>query len=124
MRQWIEWSSLGIEVLAVVTIVGAIGVGFVRFLLDLARREADPYRAYKELFGRALLLSLEFMIAADLIRTVLVDLTPQGIGMLGALVVIRTFLSWSVVVEIEGHWPWQSAPAAQTERVGANDDGR
>lgn len=123
MHQWIEWSSLGIELLAVVTIVGSIGYGFVRFLLDLWKRDPDPYRAYKDMFGRALLLSLEFMIAADLIRTVIVDLTPQAVAMLGALVVIRTFLSWSVVVEIEGHWPWQaSALAARSERPGAKND--
>ena len=122
MRQWIEWSALGIELLAVVIIVSTIFFGFLRFLLQLSRRAADPYRQYKELFGRSLLLSLEFMIAADLIRTVIVDLTPQGVAMLGALVVIRTFLSWSVVIEIEGHWPWQSAAAAaQNERIGAND---
>ena len=96
MRQWIELSSLGIEVLAVVIIVGSISFGSLRFLLHLSKRVADPYRQYKELFGRSLLLSLEFLVAADVIRTVLLDLTPKGIGVLGALVVIRTFLSWSV----------------------------
>lgn len=121
MRQWIELSSLGIEVLAVVIIVGSISFGSLRFLLHLSKRVADPYRQYKELFGRSLLLSLEFLVAADVIRTVLLDLTPKGIGIPGALVVIRTFLSWSVVVEIEGHWPWRSAAvAAQSKRVGGD----
>jgi uncharacterized membrane protein len=119
MRQWVELSSEGIEALAVVIIVGSIIFGSLRFLRHLSTRVTDPYRAYKELLGRSLLLALEFLVAADVIRTVLLDLTPKGVGILGALVVIRTFLSWSVVVEIEGHWPWQSAAvAAHSERGG------
>ncbi len=119
MSQWIEFSSRGIEVLAVIVIVGAISFGSVRFLLHVSRGVTDSYREYKQLFGRSLLLSLEFLVAADVIHTVLLDLTPKGVGILGALVVIRTFLSWSVVVELDGHWPWQSAAiAAQSERSG------
>ena len=110
MREWIEMASLGIEVLAVAVIVGSVAFGSLRFLLDLSRQAADPYRTYKDLIGRALLLGLEFLVAADVIRTVALELTPRNIAMLGALVVIRTFLSWSVVVETEGHWPWQSGP--------------
>ncbi|MGO8983880.1 MAG: DUF1622 domain-containing protein [Terriglobales bacterium] len=106
MRQWIELSSEGIQDLAVVIIVVSILFGSVRFVVDLAKRVADPYPAYKKLLGRALLLSLEFLIAADVIRTILLDETAKSIGILGGLVVVRTFLSWSVVVEIEGHWPW------------------
>jgi uncharacterized membrane protein len=59
------------------------------------------------LIGRSLLLGLEFLVAGDVIRTVALEMTPRNIEMLGGLVVIRTFLSWSVVVETEGHWPWQ-----------------
>jgi uncharacterized membrane protein len=112
MREWIELSSAGIQDLAVVIIVASVVFGTVRFLVQLCRRVPDPYRAYKRLLGRALLLSLEFLIAADVIRTILLDETAKSIGILGGLVVVRTFLSWSVVVEIEGHWPWQSAAAA------------
>jgi uncharacterized membrane protein len=61
------------------------------------------------------LLGLEFLVAADVIRTVAFALTPRNISTLGALVVIRTFLSWSVVVETEGHWPWQSRPRGHSE---------
>ena len=110
MRQWIEMASVGIELLAVVIIIGAITFGSLRFLVNLSRQAPDPYRAYKELIGRSLLLGLEFLVAADVIRTVALELTPRNIGMLGALVVIRTFLSWSVVVETEGHWPWHRTP--------------
>jgi uncharacterized membrane protein len=122
MREWVELSSWGIQALAVVVIVASIAFGSVRFLLQLSRRAQDPYRAYKNLLGRSLLLSLELLIAADVIRTVLLDLTAKGMEILGALVVVRTFLSWSVVVEMEGHWPWSSGKAAtQSESLGEKD---
>src|SRR5271167_5095998 len=106
VREWIELSTQGIQDLAVVIILVAIIYGSLRFLLQLATRVPDPYPAYKKVLGRSLLLSLEFLIAADVIRTILLDETVRSIGILGGLVVVRTFLSWSVVVEIEGHWPW------------------
>ncbi len=122
MREWVELSSWGIQALAVVVIVASIAFGSVRFLIQLSRRAEDPYRAYKNLLGRSLLLALELLIAADVIRTVLLDLTAKGMEILGALVVVRTFLSWSVVVEMEGHWPWNSARVeAQSQSVVAND---
>ena len=122
MREWVEWSSQGIQALAVIIIVIAIIFGSVRFLLQLWMRATDPYRDYKRLLGRSLLLALEFLVAADVIRTVLLDLTAKGMEILGALVVVRTFLSWSLVVELEGHWPWQSTNlAAQSERPGAGE---
>lgn len=115
MRQWIEVASVGIELLAVAVIVGSVTFGSVRFLLDLSRRATDPYRPYKDLIGRSLLLGLEFLVAGDVIRTVALEMTPRNIEMLGGLVVIRTFLSWSVVVETEGHWPWQPRPRGRSE---------
>jgi uncharacterized membrane protein len=115
MREWIEIASLGIEGLAVAVIVGSVIFGSLRFLLHIARAAKDPYRVYKELIGNSLLLALEFLVAADVIRTVALDLTPRNVGMLGALVAIRTFLSWSVVVEMHGHWPWRSGVEPNSE---------
>ena len=60
--------------------------------------------------GFALLLGLEILVAADIVRTVALDSTLQAIAVLGLLVLIRTFLSWALVVEIEGRWPWQPIP--------------
>ena len=54
------------------------------------------------------MLGLEILIAADIVRTVALEATLESIGFLGLLVLIRTFLSWSLSVEIEGHWPWQA----------------
>jgi uncharacterized membrane protein len=111
MREWIEMSSEGIQALAVVIIVVSILYGFARYVLQLSKRSPSAYSAYKRLLGRSLMLALEILVAADVIRTVLLDLTAQGLEILGALVVVRTFLSWSLVVELEGHWPWQAAAA-------------
>jgi len=119
MREWIEMSSEGIQALAVVIIDVSIIFGFVRYVLQVVTRSADSYDAYKRLLGRSLMLALELLVAADVIRTVLLDLTAKGLEILGALVVVRTFLSWSLVVELEGHWPWQSS-AATSKSIGSD----
>jgi uncharacterized membrane protein len=72
--------------------------------------EHDIYRQYKTRLGKALMLGLEVLIAADIVGTVALEATLESIVFLGLLVLIRTFLSWSLAVEIEGRWPWQSKP--------------
>ena len=67
--------------------------------------------------ARALLLGLEILVAADIIRTVALEPTLNAIAALGLLVVIRTFLSWAIVVEQEGRWPWQQRGAPESERA-------
>jgi len=108
VRESIELLSTGIEVLAVLIIVGAIVHGIGRYALHRTRKVVDAYPLLKEKIGKGLLLGLEFLIAADIMRTVALDPTFRTIAELGLLVVIRTFLSWSIVVEIEGHWPWKA----------------
>lgn len=121
MRECFEWSSRGIEALAVFIIVVSIFIGSLRLVVQWLKRARDPYRSYKVLLGRSLLLALHFMVAADVIRTVVLDLTIRGLEILGILVVIRTFLSCSVAVELEGHWPWQAALIAQNDQQGGQD---
>jgi uncharacterized membrane protein len=107
---WIELTSLLIEVLATVIIVVAVLYGTVNFLLQsyLKRIGVEQrFIQYKHALGRALLLGLEILVAADVVRTVALEATLQSVIVLGLLVLIRTFLSWSLVVEIEGRWPWQ-----------------
>jgi uncharacterized membrane protein len=70
---------------------------------------SDAYREYRQHVGRAILLGLEFLVAADIINTVAVDPTFRSVGVLAGIVVIRTFLSVSLEVEIEGRWPWTRA---------------
>ncbi|MCT9932225.1 DUF1622 domain-containing protein [Planotetraspora sp. A-T 1434] len=75
------------------------------------------YQALRETFGGVLLLGLEVLVAADLIRTVAVSPTPQNVGVLGLIVLIRTFLSFSLQVEIEGVPPWRRALTSGAETV-------
>jgi uncharacterized membrane protein len=94
----------------VAIIVTAVIYSTLRYLyyLLLRRNTLDKhFTQYKHSLGRALLLGLEILVAADVIRTVALEPSFTSVGVLGILVVIRTFLSWSLVVEIEGHWPWQ-----------------
>jgi uncharacterized membrane protein len=109
----IELSALGIEILAVAIIVLAIVYGTGRFVLHTQRQVEDAYEQYKVHLAKALLLGLEFLVAADIVRTVALEPTLHNVGILGLLVVVRTFLSWSIVVEIEGRWPWRDAEAAR-----------
>ena len=69
---------------------------------------AGTYRQYKTRLGKALILGLEVLVAADIVTTVALETTLESILGLGLLVLIRTFLSWSLSVEIEGRWPWQA----------------
>jgi uncharacterized membrane protein len=122
IRAAIEWAALGIEILgAVVIFAGVLRVaitrGTVRFLLKL--EQPGAYDSYKHQIGRSLLLGLEFLVAADVIRTVALEPTLDNVAVLGLLVLVRTFLSWSLTVEIEGRWPWQprkALPSPSTDR--------
>jgi uncharacterized membrane protein len=128
IRAAIEWAALGIEILgAVVIVAGVLRVmitrGAVRFLFKLEERGA--YREYKRQMGRSLMLGLDFLVAGDVVKTVALEPTLVNLAVLGLLVVVRTFLSWSLVVEIEGHWPWQSqtiAPPSPRDPVGRSGD--
>src|ERR1700739_3842327 len=103
--------ATAIETMAVALIVGAFLWASVRFLLHTGRHASNPYQRYKVLLGRSLSLGLEFLVAADVIRTVVITPTLSNVGVLGAIIVARTFLSWSLVVEMEGRWPWQPTRA-------------
>ncbi len=107
-RWWIETAALGIESLAVLIIVVATAHGTVNYLIHSRARVADAYERYKTQLGKSLLLGLELLVAADVIRTVTLEPTMQNVLMLAVLVLVRTFLSWSLVVEMEGHWPWKN----------------
>lgn len=106
-----EMVSLLFEIAGVTAIV----VGFIAALVLAARvvirtRIWTPaYEVIRSTFGRSVLLGLEILVAADLIRTIAVEPTLDNLYVLGLLVVIRTFLSWSLDVELEGRWPWQRA---------------
>lgn len=103
----IETVGTAIDVIGVVAIVigvlFAIGDAAVRRL----RRAGPVYTRFRRVLGRAILLGLELLVAADIIKTVAVTPTLESVGVLAIIVLIRTFLSWSLELEISGRWPWQ-----------------
>jgi uncharacterized membrane protein len=109
--QWIEKAALAIEVLAVMIIIVAIFFSMARYSYQAVVHPkwqlGSRYGQLKASLGRSLLLGLEILVAADIVRTVALEATLQSVLVLGLLVLIRTFLSWALVVEIEGRWPWQ-----------------
>jgi uncharacterized membrane protein len=124
VRAVIEWAALVIEILGALIIVAgvarvAVTRGTLRYLIQLDRPGA--FERYKQQMGRSLLLGLEFLVAGDVVRTVALEPTLVNVAVLGLLVLIRTFLSWSLAVEIEGRWPWQARPG---EKVQADAGGK
>jgi uncharacterized membrane protein len=110
---WTGRGASAIEALAVAIIVFSIFLATALWLYHTLRRrhfEQTDYEAYRAQLGRALLLGLEILVAADIVRTVTTEPSLRSIASLGLLVLVRTFLSWSIVVEIEGRWPWQDRP--------------
>ena len=93
-----------------ILVIGAVAA-LVPYLVQVVRRVADEdaYRMVRRRLGRAILLGLEFLVAADIIRTVVISPTLGSVAALGVIVLIRTFLSTTLQVEIDGHWPWQKA---------------
>jgi uncharacterized membrane protein len=116
----LEWVSMGIEVAGVaIILIGAIAATLT-FLRGGLFREGwlDAFRSYRADLGRGILLGLELLVAADIIGTVAVTPSFENLAVLGLIVLIRTFLSFSLEVEIEGHWPWRRAQT-ETARDGA-----
>lgn len=101
-----EEVALWVDAVGVVAIVvGMLLASF--YFVRQGRKEPDGFRHYRQGLGRGILLGLEFLVAADIIRTVAVRPEFDGVLVLGLIVLIRTFLSMSLEVELEGRWPWQ-----------------
>lgn len=104
--------AVGVAVIAVGALLSAAGV--VRRL-----RTGDAYRAFRQQLGRSILLGLELLVAADIIRTVAVTPDARSVAVLAGIVLIRTFLSFSLELEITGYWPWQKGRQQQATPVPA-----
>lgn len=105
---------------AVSNLMDALGVavvsigmlwGLFLFIKELCtQNSSDAYKSFRFQIVRSLILGLEILVAGDVIRTVAISPTLMSVGVLGAIVLIRCFLSWSLTLEIDGRWPWQSPP--------------
>lgn len=104
--------ALAIEVVGVGIIVAGAVLASAIFLRDVRGGFEDAYQGYRSNLGRAILLGLEFLVAGDIVGTVVVDPTFESLGVLGLIVLIRTALSFALGVEIHGHWPWRSTEMA------------
>jgi uncharacterized membrane protein len=110
---WIHLVGICIEVFGVFIIV--VGIAWSTLLCVNWRNHPRSYDAYKIRIGRSLLLGLEVLVAADIVKTIAIELTFTSLGLLAGLVVVRTFLSWTLVLEIEGRWPWKSEPRVESD---------
>lgn len=91
-----------------IIVIGAV-VSTVHFVGHRRPDFSGAYRSYRQGLGRAILLGLEFLIAGDIIRTVVVAPTLENVLILAMIVIIRTFLSMALQLEVEGRWPWRRA---------------
>jgi uncharacterized membrane protein len=120
----LEWISTGIEIAGVAIIVIGAAVATVVFVHGGFVTVGWPaaYRRYRANLGRGILLGLELLVAADIIGTVAVTPSFENLAILGLIVLIRTFLSFSLEVEIEGRWPWRRAEAEASAPRGATGE--
>lgn len=105
-----HWAAGLLEVVGIGIIVLGALVASGMFVYGAVRSGAGEkaFRAYRRNLGRAILLGLEFLVGADIIATVAIEPTFASVGVLALIVLVRTFLSFSLGVEIDGHWPWQA----------------
>ena len=109
LQTFIEWITVAVEVVGIGIIVIGAAASLVVFLLRIVRSggREEAIGALRSNLGQSILLGLEFLVAADIINTVAIEPTLDSLAVLAGIVAIRTFLSWSLEVEIEGRWPWQ-----------------
>jgi uncharacterized membrane protein len=105
----VTWSMVALEAAGVLAILFGFLAGMFYFLRELFLRGdmAREYYNLRERLGRAILLGLEFLVAADIVNTVAVEPSFENLAVLGLVVLIRTFLSFAIEVEIHGRWPWE-----------------
>ena len=105
-----------IEILAVIVIAVAVVASMLGGLIVRFRSDGTAaFKTFKRYIARGLLIGLDLLIAADIISTVILEATLENVLILGLLVLIRTFLSWSLELEIDGRWPWQAPIGSDQE---------
>ncbi len=104
----ISIAGYAIEAVGVLIIVLGSCIASVVFVRTYRHQpEGMAYKTYRRQLGRSIILGLEFLIAGDIIRTVVVADTLENVAVLGLIILVRTFLSVTLHLEVEGRWPWQ-----------------
>jgi uncharacterized membrane protein len=126
LAETMEQVARGVEVIGIVTLVVGLVIALARAggILLGSRDAEQAYRVVRTVFGRSILLGLEFLVAADIIRTVAVEPSLENVAVLGVIVLIRTFLSFSLGVEIDGTLPWRRVAASQAGAISPEPDRR
>ena len=106
-REVMEWVGLAFDATGVLVIAGGVLIAAGRLAAGASAAQAMGVRRFRQDFGGAIGLGLEFLVAGDIIRTVVVAPTLENVAVLAIIVLIRTVLSMALQVEIEGRWPWQ-----------------
>ena len=115
----IETTGMIIDAAGVVVIVTGAAAASVITAVRFSRRDSAVYQRFRQQLGQAILLGLELLVAGDIVRTVAASPSLTGVAILAAIVLIRTFLSFSLQVETTGRWPWQkrdNSPSLDQER--------
>ena len=107
-KYYIELVARIIEIIGVLTIAVGAAVALIKYMLPAMRGKECSYKVLRQDLGKAILLGLEILVAADIIATVVTEPTMERVLTLGLIVLIRTFLSLSLQVELEGRFPWQN----------------
>ena len=107
-----EWCAAIVEAIGIAIIVGFAAYTVLYGAYRVIRRteDEDITHEVRHRLARGILLGLEFLVGADIIHTVAVELTFETVGVLAIIVLIRTFLSFTLELEITGRWPWQEKP--------------
>ncbi|MEP6979487.1 MAG: DUF1622 domain-containing protein [Nakamurella sp.] len=112
----VELAGKTIDAAGVAAMVIGAGIAAVSAVTRVVRgAEGDTYRRFRQQLGRSILLGLELLVAADIIRTVAITPTLTSVAVLAVIVAIRTFLSFSLELEITGRWPWQKQETRPAE---------
>ncbi|WP_258806071.1 DUF1622 domain-containing protein [Pseudarthrobacter sp. NS4] len=107
----VDFAGVAVMVIGALVSIPLALRGYRPKKLRAGNEELSFYRLYRQLLGRSILLGLELLVAADIIKTVAITPTFESVGVLAIIVLIRTFLSFSLELEITGRWPWQKEPS-------------
>jgi uncharacterized membrane protein len=118
--RFMDFAGVAVMVIGAVVSIPMALRGFQPKRLPEGSEPLSVYRSYRQLLGRSILLGLELLVAADIIRTVAATPTFESVGVLAIIVLIRTFLSFSLELEITGRWPWQKQPAGAAASAGSS----
>ena len=117
--EYMDFAGVAVMVVGAIVSVPMALRGFQPRRRPAGAKPLSLYRSYRQLLGRSILLGLELLVAADIIRTVAVMPTYDSVGVLALIVLIRTFLSFTLELEITGRWPWQKEPEDSAAASGA-----